>query len=128
MDKAYTGVDALSRGANRRLADYIAKARYGTLPPGVKHAFKRARLDYLACAVAGSRQDDDPKCDRIYPGRRSGVARLTLKNGATLEKRVLDPKGEGENQMTDEDLAHKFRSNCEPIIGKLRCDDLLNAV
>ena len=70
----------------------------------------------------------DPECDRIYPGRRGGVARLTLKNGATLEKRVLDPKGEGENQMTDEDLAHKLRSNCEPIIGKARCDELLEAV
>lgn len=56
------------------------------------------------------------------------MARLTLKNGATLEKRVLDPRGEGENQMTDEDLAHKFRSNCEPIIGKARCDELLDAV
>ena len=70
----------------------------------------------------------DPECDRIYPGRRGGVARLTLKNGTTLEKRVLDPKGEGENQMTDEDLAHKFRSNCEPIIGKARCDELLDTV
>lgn len=70
----------------------------------------------------------DPECDRIYPGRRGGVARLTMKNGTTLEKRVLDPKGEGENQMTDEDLAHKFRSNCEPIIGKSRCDELLDAV
>lgn len=70
----------------------------------------------------------DPECDRIYPGRRGGVARLTMKNGTTLEKRVLDPKGEGENQMTDEDLAHKLRSNCEPIIGKARCDELLDAV
>jgi len=70
----------------------------------------------------------DPECDRIYPGRRGGVARLTLTNGTTLEKRVLDPKGEGENQMTDEDLAHKFHSNCEPIIGKPRCDELLDTV
>ena len=56
------------------------------------------------------------------------MARLTLKNGATLEKRVLDLKGEGENQMTDEDLAHKFRANCEPIIGQPRCHELLDAV
>ena len=51
-----------------------------------------------------------------------------MKNGMTVEKRVLDPRGEGENQMTDEDLAHKFRSNCEPVIGKSRCDELLDAV
>jgi 2-methylcitrate dehydratase PrpD len=70
----------------------------------------------------------DPECERIYPGRRGGVAKLTLKDGRTLEKRVLDPRGEGENQMSDEDLAHKFRSNCEPIIGKPRCDELLDSV
>ena len=70
----------------------------------------------------------DPECDRLYPKRRGGVAKVTLKNGTTLEKRVWDPKGEGENKMTDEDLVHKFRANCEPIIGKARCDELLDAV
>jgi len=70
----------------------------------------------------------DPECDRIYPRRRGGVARITLTSGAMLEKRVWDPKGEGENQMTDEDLAHKFRANCEPIIGRPRCDELLDTV
>ena len=31
-------------------------------------------------------------------------------------------------EMTDEDLAHKFRSNCEPMVGKARCDELLDTV
>ncbi|MEI8035710.1 MAG: hypothetical protein WCH96_09565, partial [Betaproteobacteria bacterium] len=39
--------------------------------------------------------------------------------------RVLDPKGEVENPMTDQDLEHKFRSNCEPMIGKAKCDRVL---
>jgi hypothetical protein len=30
--------------------------------------------------------------------------------------------------MTDDDLAHKFRANCEPIIGQTRCDELLDTV
>src|SRR5262249_44086625 len=60
----------------------------------------------------------DDECERIYPGRRSGMAKVTLQNGQSFERRVLDPKGEAENPMTDDDLMHKFRSNCEPIVGK----------
>lgn len=70
----------------------------------------------------------DAECERIYPGRRSGVAKVTLKDGQSFEQRVLDPKGEVENPMTDEDLAHKFRSNCEPMVGKAKCDRVLDLV
>jgi 2-methylcitrate dehydratase PrpD len=70
----------------------------------------------------------DAECERLYPGRRSGVAKITLKNGESFEQRVLDPKGEGENPMTDEDLAHKFRSNCEPMMGRETCDRVLDLV
>lgn len=70
----------------------------------------------------------DAECERIYPGRRSGVAKVTLKNGQSFEKRVLDPKGEAENPMTDEDLMHKFLSNCEAIVGKDKCARVLALV
>lgn len=59
--------------------------------------------------------DDD--CEALYPTRRSGVVRLRLSDGRTLEKRVIDPRGEGENPMTDEDLILKFRSNCDDVLG-----------
>ena len=70
----------------------------------------------------------DAECERIYPKRRSGVAKVTLLNGESFELRVLDPKGEAENPMTDEDLTHKFQSNCEAIIGKARCERMLELV
>jgi 2-methylcitrate dehydratase PrpD len=70
----------------------------------------------------------DAECERIYPGRRSGVAKITLHGGQSFEQRVLDPKGEGENPMSDEDLAYKFRSNCEPMVGKAKCDRVLELV
>lgn len=70
----------------------------------------------------------DEECERIYPGRRSGVVEIGLKDGRKLEARVLDPKGEGENPMTDADLERKFRANCEPVIGKERCEAVLEAV
>jgi 2-methylcitrate dehydratase PrpD len=70
----------------------------------------------------------DAECERIYPGRRSGVAKVTLRNGRSFERRVLDPKGEAENPMTDEDLMHKFLSNCEAIAGKEKCARVLELV
>ena len=70
----------------------------------------------------------DDECERIYPGIRSGAAKITLKSGKVLEARVLEPKGEVKNPMTDADLEGKFRANCEPIIGAARCDRLLAAI
>ena len=54
MDTVNAGVDELSRRASRRLADHVAGMRYESLPPEAIHAFKRALLDFLTCAVAGS--------------------------------------------------------------------------
>jgi 2-methylcitrate dehydratase PrpD len=70
----------------------------------------------------------DEECERIYPGRRSGAVRIDLEDGSKFEKRVLDPKGEGENPMSDEDLKRKFTVNCEPVAGKAKCDRLLNLI
>jgi 2-methylcitrate dehydratase PrpD len=70
----------------------------------------------------------DDECERIYPGVRSGAAQIRLRNGKVLEKRVLEPKGEVKNPMTDADLAAKFRANCEPIVGAARCDRIITAV
>ncbi|HYH42273.1 MAG TPA: MmgE/PrpD family protein [Burkholderiales bacterium] len=70
----------------------------------------------------------DPECERIYPGRRSGFVKIGLTDGRSLEERVLDPRGEGENPMSDDDLKRKFTVNCEPVIGKAKCDRILDLV
>ncbi|MDH3289141.1 MAG: MmgE/PrpD family protein [Betaproteobacteria bacterium] len=70
----------------------------------------------------------DAECERLYPRRRSGVARVHFKDGTKLEERVLDPKGEGENPMTDDDLTHKFMSNCRPILGEQKCARVLQTI
>ena len=69
----------------------------------------------------------DEECERIYPGRRSGVVRIDL-SGRSFEKRILDPKGEGENPMTDADLQRKFTVNCEPVVGAAKCGRLLEVI
>jgi 2-methylcitrate dehydratase PrpD len=70
----------------------------------------------------------DEETDRLYPKRRGGVVTLVMKDGTRLTERVLDPKGEGENLMSDADLERKFLSNCESILGKEKCQRLLEAV
>ncbi len=67
----------------------------------------------------------DPECDRAYPGVRSGVVRLHLVNGRMIERRVLDPRGEGSNPLTDDDLSRKFLDNAPAILGKDRATRLL---
>lgn len=49
-----TAIPALGEGASRRMADHVARLRYETLPQGTLHAFKRALLDFMTCAIAGS--------------------------------------------------------------------------
>jgi 2-methylcitrate dehydratase PrpD len=46
--------DPLAAGASAKLAAHVANARYEDLPPEVVHAFKRALLDHVTCALAGS--------------------------------------------------------------------------
>lgn len=70
----------------------------------------------------------DEECERIYPRQRSGVAQVRLKDGRVLEERVLDPKGEGGNPMSDADLADKFAANSAPLIGEARSRALLDTV
>jgi 2-methylcitrate dehydratase PrpD len=70
----------------------------------------------------------DPECERIYPGTRSGAVHILLRDERRLEARVLEPKGEAANPMSDADLEAKFRANCEPIVGASRCDELLQQV
>lgn len=70
----------------------------------------------------------DDECERIYPGRRSGAVHILLRDGRTFDARVVDPKGEAENPMTDADLEDKLRANCEPILGASRCDGLIERI
>ncbi len=67
----------------------------------------------------------DDECERIYPGVRSGAVQVRLRDGSVLAKRIVEPKGETKNPMTDADLEAKFRANCVTIIGKARCHRVL---
>ena len=107
-------------GAALALADGEVAAQ-SFLPDSLARPEVRRLVD-----LAETRLDEE--CERIYPGRRSGVVKIGLKDGRSLEARVLDPKGEGENPMSDADLERKFTANCAPVIGKEKCDAVLQAI
>ncbi|MFZ9196711.1 MAG: MmgE/PrpD family protein, partial [Burkholderiales bacterium] len=50
-------VPEVARDASRKLARYVAELDARKLPDAAVHAFRRALLDYLTCAVAGSGTD-----------------------------------------------------------------------
>lgn len=107
-------------GAALALADGDVAA-HSFLPNSLARPEVRRLIDLAETRV-------DEECERIYPGRRSGVVEIALKDGRRLKARVLDPKGEDENPMSDADLERKFTANCTPVIGKEKCDAVLNAV
>jgi len=93
-------------------------------------SFKPGRIDRpeVQAMIPKVKVYTDEETDRLYPKRRGGVVTLVMKDGSRLTERVLDPKGEGENLMSDADLEHKFLSNCESIVGADKCRRLLEAV
>lgn len=70
----------------------------------------------------------DSGCQEVYPGLRRVVVRVDTEAGASYATTVTDPKGESSNPMTDQDLEDKLLSNCEPIVGRRKCRQLINAV
>jgi 2-methylcitrate dehydratase PrpD len=78
-------------------------------------------IDRIHCYV-------DDEAHRLYPQKRSAFVSLVLRDGRKLERRLVDPKGEPANPMTNDDLEHKLRSNCESVIGAARCNALIENV
>ena len=70
----------------------------------------------------------DAECDRLYPARRSARVTLTLRDGRRAEMRVLDPRGEGENPLSDAELETKFIANAGDVLGAQRAGELLALV
>ena len=107
-------------GAALAMADGEVAA-HGFLPDSLARPEVRRLIE-----LTDTRLDDE--CERLYPGRRSGAVEIRLADGRKLAARVLDPRGEGENPMSDGDLARKFSANCVPLLGELKSESLLQTI
>lgn len=80
---------------------------YGKIVP--EHFSETVRDDpQIAALVRRVEVFVDEECEELYPKRRSGSVVIRLKDGRNLSRRVLDPKGEGDNPMTNDDLYRKL--------------------
>jgi 2-methylcitrate dehydratase PrpD len=78
--------------------------------------------------LAATRVFVDDACEAAYPGRRSGVVTLVLRDGRRLTRRVLDPRGEGENPLSDADISEKFMANAGPVLGSAQAEAVLAVI
>ncbi len=59
----------------------------------------------------------DPELDALYPQAWPSIVSVTKTDGSTLERRVDHPAGDPENGLTDEEIAAKFASIVDPLLG-----------
>ena len=91
--------------------------------------FTEARaVDPVVCDLASRVEIEiDPEMDAIYPGRYAGIVTIVLADGRRFRRRVDDPKGMPENQMTKEDLDAKFLSLADAAVGSDAAGRMLDA-
>ena len=58
----------------------------------------------------------DPEIDRLFPGVKRAIARITTTGGAVYEEQVDHAKGSPESPMSDEEIAAKFRANAGAVL------------
>lgn len=76
-----------------------------TFDPAVFTSAEAQRL------LAATTVEVDDECQAIYPKIRSGIVTLELDDGTRVQKRVLEPRGEVANPLSDQDLSQKFMNN-----------------
>ncbi len=69
----------------------------------------------------------DADCNAGYPKGIPNRLTVTLKDGRTLVKEVVYPRGHAGNPMTDAEVETKFRRSVEPLYGRERADRILAA-
>ncbi len=79
------------------------------------------RLVELAHKV---RFEIDPEIEQIYPRAFPGRVSIRLRDGHTVEHYVPGPKGSPENPMTLAEVAEKFHSLVQPMLGRDRAEHL----
>lgn len=66
----------------------------------------------------------DDECEAAYPAQRSGSLTVGLKSGRALSTVVRDPKGEGDNPLSDADIREKLRGSLDGSKLEIDCMDL----
>lgn len=109
---AYPVAAALVRGAMDAQA----------LEPAALHDPRIARL--LDCMHLS----EAPDLSRRFPAERYARVRITLADGRVLASRDSVARGSAENPLTDDEVAAKYRSLAEPVLGAARSTRIAEAI
>jgi 2-methylcitrate dehydratase len=71
---------------------------------------------------------ENPEFTSLYPASIPNEIRITLKDGRTIHRRALDPKGHPKNPLSDAEVEEKFRALTKGILGGKKADSIIDAV
>jgi 2-methylcitrate dehydratase PrpD len=74
------------------------------------------------------RLEIDPEVERVFPGKLAGSARMRLKDGRSIETRVIDARGTTDNPFRREDIVAKARALCDGLLAPAGFDELVTRV
>jgi len=67
----------------------------------------------------------DEEVDKMYPEFRAGKVQIVTSNKEVYEHFSENPLGEPTKPLSEEQMKHKFLSNCTPILGEKRAQEVL---
>ncbi len=70
----------------------------------------------------------DEECDRIFPRQFPAVVRVTMKDGAVFEERVLQNRGGPGNPLSQDELRLKFSLNAGQLLSSEQADRLADTI
>ncbi|HXF66169.1 MAG TPA: MmgE/PrpD family protein [Burkholderiales bacterium] len=91
------------------------------------HSFERMKDPAVVALKRRITLIGDPELTRARPEGQA-LVEVATRDGRRLEKRATTFKGRAENPLTAEEVEEKARELIEPVLGKARCRQLLEAV
>lgn len=89
---------------------------------------ERLRDPAVQALMQRVKMEIDPKCEAEFPGRRSAIVSIALKDGRQIRHYQPTRKGDPDMPLSDLELTEKYYELATPIIGKPPADRLLTEI
>ncbi|GIW08914.1 MAG: MmgE/Prp family protein [Dehalococcoidia bacterium] len=89
---------------------------------------EKARDPRLLALAAKVELYADPEAEAIYPNQFPAILRVHLRDGRTLEERVMANRGGPDNPLSPEELRLKFTINATRLVSAERAEQIADAI
>jgi 2-methylcitrate dehydratase len=118
------------RPASRETADHslpylVAVALADGEVTAAQFAQQRLSEPALLDLVRRTTVSRHPELSRLYPAAVANIVTVSLRDGRARTERVDYPRGHARNPLTDAEVAAKFHTLADPVLGRERADALL---